>query len=85
MQTFVTSKDVASIGEAHVKLMLEALRDRAPPADHERLWGPIVKAAAKHCRRQLTRACFFDQTAVVKSGLLLQKARHRRASCIAYV
>jgi hypothetical protein len=43
--------DAVSIGEAHVKLIVESSRDPAPPAsfNHERLWGPILGETARCC------------------------------------
>ena len=41
--------DLATIGEAHVKLMLNARGQAPAPIDHERLWGPILHADAKSC------------------------------------
>jgi hypothetical protein len=70
MQTFVTSKDVASIGEAHVKLMLEALRDRAPPADHERLWGPIVRAISDECGAPAAAASALIRPTKIAQGIV---------------
>ena len=47
---FPSLKDVASIGEAHLKLMKAGSRDDlAPAANHDRIWGPILKPAAKGC------------------------------------
>jgi hypothetical protein len=40
---------VASIGDAHGKLMEEASPGLSPPSDHIRTWGPILKANAEGC------------------------------------
>ena len=55
--SFPSLKDVASIGDAHLKLMQAGSHDDpAPAANHDRIWGPILKPAAKGCGA-LTAAC----------------------------
>jgi hypothetical protein len=48
--SFPSLKDVASIGDAHLKLMQAGSRDDlAQAANHDRIWGPILQPAAKGC------------------------------------
>jgi hypothetical protein len=61
-------RDTVSIGDAHVKLMLESSPDVAQLINHERLWGPILDEDAKVCGAPVAAASVLLRPTKIKLG-----------------